>query len=287
MLVEVRCLFGYIQPKREELKIKEFELYKAVYCSLCKVLGKNYGFFARITLSYDFTFLSLLKLALKDGCNNIERKTCVYNPLKKCNFLKEPSNDLDYPAAAAAILLYFKMLDNINDEKGLKKIVFKLMATLYKPSYKKAKSKHQELSALVEDYILYQTKLENENCDNIDLIAEPTAKLLGNIFKSLDKSQENQLYHLGYNMGKWIYLTDCLADIEDDFKKKKFNPLLTCGNTKEYAENRLRNVLDFCEVEAAKAFELLKIYKYKDILGNIIYLGLDNSRENVLKEKIK
>ena len=34
----------------------------------------------------------------------------------------------------------------------------------------------------------------------------------------------------------------------------------------------------------AKAFELLKIYKYKDILGNIIYLGLDNSRENILKE---
>ena len=287
MLRKVKCLFGYIQPKREELKIKEFELYKAVYCSLCKVLGKNYGFFARITLSYDFTFLSLLKLSLKNGCNNIERKCCVYNPLKKCNYLKESENDLDYTAAAAAILLYFKMLDNVQDEKGIKKLAFKFMASIYKPSYKKAKNKHPNLALMVEEYIATQTKLENENCSNLDMIAEPTAKLLGNMLKEIDKTQEKALYYLGYNMGKWIYLTDCLADIEEDFKNNKFNPLLKEGNTKEYAVNRLKNVLDFCQVEAASAFELLKIYKYKDILGNIIYLGLDNSRENILKEKTK
>lgn len=280
-------MFGYIQPKREELKIKEFELYKAVYCSLCKVLGKNYGFFARITLSYDFTFLSLLKLSLYDGCNNLERKTCVYNPFKKCNYLKESSNDLDYTAAAAAILLYFKMLDNVADEKGIKKFAFKFMSLLYKPSYKKAKIKYPNLALIVEDYINQQAKLETENCTNLDKISEPTAKLLGNMLKALDDKQETALYHLGYNMGKWIYLTDCLADIEDDYKNKKFNPLLTDGNTKEYAKTRLKNVLDFCQVEAANAFELLKIYKYKDILGNIIYLGLDNSRENILKEKSK
>ena len=38
----MKVLFGYIQPLREELKIKEFEAYKAVYCSLCKQLGKKY-----------------------------------------------------------------------------------------------------------------------------------------------------------------------------------------------------------------------------------------------------
>lgn len=277
-------MFGYIQPKREELKLKEFELYKAVYCSLCKVLGKNYGFFARITLSYDFTFLSLLKLSLKDGCNNIERKNCVYNPLKKCNYLKESSDDLDYTAAAAATLLYFKILDNVNDEAGVKKLFYKFISLIYKSSYKKAKVKFPTLALKAEEYIALQTKLENENCCNLDMIAEPTAVFLGNVMKELDPSQEKALYYLGYNIGKWLYLTDCFADIEDDFKKKKYNPLLKEGNTKKYAAERLKNVLDFSQVEAAKAFELLKIYKYKDILGNIIYLGLDNSRKNILKE---
>jgi len=283
----VKALFGYVQPKREELKIKEFEMYKAVYCSLCKVLGKNYGFFARISLSYDFTFLSMLKLSLEDGCNNITRKSCVYNPLKKCNYLDESALKLDYSAAAAAILLYFKMQDNVLDEKGVKKLLYKFASMVYKPYYKKAKVKYPNLAFDVEEYIKTQTALEKSNCSNLDEAAEPTAKLLGNIFKYLDSSQEKALYHLGYNLGKWVYLTDCFADIEDDYKHKKFNPLLKEGNTKLYAKDRLNFVLDFCQVEAAKAFELLKIYKYKDILGNVIYLGLNDSRDKILKEKIK
>lgn len=278
-------MFGYIQPKREELKIKEFEAYKAVYCSLCKQLGKSYGFFARISLSYDFTFLSMLRLALMDGCNNFERKNCVYNPFKKCNYLKDNLSDLDYTAAAAAILLYFKMLDNVNDEKGFKKFCYKIASKVYKKYYKKAKNSYPELALAVEDYINAQTKLEQDNCTNLDMIAEPTAVLLGNLLKPLDPTQEKALYHLGYSMGKWIYLTDCFADIEDDYKQKKYNPLLCDGNTKKFAAERLNNVLDFCQIEAAKAFELLKIYKYKDILGNIIYLGLNDSREKILKEK--
>ena len=56
-------MFGYIRAAKPEMRIKEFELYKAVYCSLCKELGKSYGFLARLTLSYDFTFLALLNMS--------------------------------------------------------------------------------------------------------------------------------------------------------------------------------------------------------------------------------
>ena len=83
-----------------ELRIKEFEFYKAVYCSLCKELGKSYGILSRFTLSYDFTFLAILNMALKDGCCEVRRKRCVFNPLKKCNFCKE-TDDLKMPSAAA------------------------------------------------------------------------------------------------------------------------------------------------------------------------------------------
>ena len=41
-----------------------------------------------------------------------------------------------------------------------------------------------------------QAKLEAENCSNLDMIAEPTAVLLGKILKELDASQEKALYHL-------------------------------------------------------------------------------------------
>ena len=53
-------MFGYIRPQKGELLVREFEQYRGVYCGLCKQLGKSYGFAARMTLSYDCTFLGLL-----------------------------------------------------------------------------------------------------------------------------------------------------------------------------------------------------------------------------------
>ena len=100
-----RKVFGYIKANKPELKIKEFEAYKAVYCTLCKRLGKDYGFLSRVTLCYDFTFLAMLNMALKDGYPSYEQKRCTFNPLKKCNYCKN-TDDFEMPAAAAMILLY-------------------------------------------------------------------------------------------------------------------------------------------------------------------------------------
>ena len=74
-------MFGFVKAYKPELRVKEFDFYKAVYCSLCRDLGKKYGIVARFSLSYDFTFLSLLHMSLTDGCTAIERKRCVCNPL--------------------------------------------------------------------------------------------------------------------------------------------------------------------------------------------------------------
>ena len=67
-------MFGYIRVDKSELKIKDYEMYKAVYCTLCRKLGRKYGILSRLTLSYDFTFLALLNMSLKNSCDMIERK---------------------------------------------------------------------------------------------------------------------------------------------------------------------------------------------------------------------
>ena len=116
-------MFGYVRACKPEMRIKEFEMYKAVYCSLCKELGRQYGPLARMTLSYDFAFLAILNMSLKTNGCSLERKMCTCNPLKKCQYLCDKS-DLDMPAAAAMIMLYYKLLDNIEDEKGIKKFFY-------------------------------------------------------------------------------------------------------------------------------------------------------------------
>ena len=38
-------MFGYLQIDKAELKVREYEAYKSVYCGLCKQLGRDYSVF--------------------------------------------------------------------------------------------------------------------------------------------------------------------------------------------------------------------------------------------------
>ena len=59
-------MFGYIKPFKAELKVKEWEAYQGIYCGLCKQLAQRYGLFARMTLNYDFVFLAMMDMALRE-----------------------------------------------------------------------------------------------------------------------------------------------------------------------------------------------------------------------------
>ena len=275
-------MFGYVRINKPELKVKEYEMYKAVYCSLCRNLGRSYGFFARLTLSYDFTFLALLNMSLKEGCDCIERKRCAFNPLKKCNYCKS-SDGFEMPSAAAMIMLYYKIKDNICDEKGFKKLGALSLLPLFSSAHKKAAKKYPEIETFVSDYIKEQAKIESENCAELDLAADPSAKVLSRILMlcSEDAVQKRVLERLGYCLGRYIYLLDAACDLEDDIKHNSYNVLKKDGL--ENVKERVKPQIYFCINEAAKAFELLDIKKYKTILGNIIYLGL----EDVFKKELE
>lgn len=282
-------MFGYIRVKKEELKIKDFEAYKAVYCSLCKKLGRSYGILSRLTLSYDFAFLSLLNISLKSGCVSFERKRCAFNPFKKCNYCKS-SDELDMPAAAAMIMLYYKILDNIKDEKGFKKLGFLLLKPIFSGAHKKAAKKYQLIEKTVAEYIESQNIAENDGNCTLDSVCDPTAKALSKLLPlcSDDSSQKRVLERLGYCLGRYIYIMDAGCDIEKDIKSGSFNVLkkyVKEGNIKKDTVLKTEPQIYFCINEAAKAFELLEIKKFKPILGNIIYLGLEDVYLKELKNE--
>ncbi len=279
-------MFGYIRVNKPELRVREYETYKAVYCTLCRRLGRNYGLLSRLTLSYDFTFLALLQLSLQDGCVCIERKRCTFNPLKKCNYCKDDSA-LELSAAAAMIMLYYKIADNIADEKGFKKLGYILLKPIFASAHKKAAKQYPQIESAVYEYIAEQNRLEKENCTDLDRAADPTAKVLSKLLKllSTDEMQMRVLERLGYCLGRYIYLLDAACDIADDIKSGSYNVLKNGeANAIEAARKRVEPQLYFCINEAGKAFELLDIKKFKPILGNIIYLGLEETFEKELNK---
>ncbi len=273
-------MFGYVKACKPELKVKEYETYKAVYCSLCKKLGKSYGILSRFTLSYDFTFLALLNMSLREGCDGFERKRCAFNPLKKCNYCKN-LDAIDMPAAAAMIMLYYKILDNIADERGFKRLGYWCLKPMFSRAHKKAAKQYPQIEESVSEYISAQNSLEAANCTLIDKAADPTAKVMEKILAlcSENEMQKRVLSRLGYCLGRYIYLLDAAVDLSEDIKKGGYNVLKTID--KKELKDRIKQQLYFCVNEASKAFELLDVKKYKTILGNIIYLGLE---ETFLKE---
>ena len=279
-------LFGYIRIAKPELKIKEYEAYKAVYCTLCRTLGRDYGIWTRFTLSYDFTFLALLNMSLSDECDGVERKRCTCNPLKKCNYCKS-DDKIKMPAAAAMIMVYYKLLDNIKDEKGIKKLGFTVLKPLFSHAHKKAARLYPQVEEIISRYISEQSALEEENCTELDKAADPTAKALSALLQLLseDKSQKRVLDRLGYCLGRYIYILDAACDLPDDIKSGSYNCLKAYleGEPQKYARDRAEPQLYFCANEAGKAFELLDIKKYRTILGNIIYLGLEDTFKKELK----
>ena len=277
-------MFGYIRISKGELKIKEYELYRGVYCTLCKVLGKNYGLVSRFTLNYDFTFLTLLNMSLKDGCDMFSQKRCTFNPLKKCNFCKQ-TDSFEMPAAAAMIMAYYKLLDNIADEKGIKKIGYYILKPFLKSANKKAGKSYPNIEKIVVDYISNQNKLEKDNCTQTDIAADPTAVALSQILMlcSEDSSQKRVLERIGYCLGRYIYLTDAYIDLKEDIKKGRYNVLK--NKPQNEVDDYIKKQIYFCINEACKAFELLDIKKYKPILGNILYLGLEDIAQKEIKNE--
>lgn len=268
-------MFGYIKPYKPEMRIKEYELYRSFYCSMCKKLGKSYGVFARFTLNYEFVFLALLFSSLNGSDCTTKKGRCPFNPIKKCNYSDIADEGFEFSSSAAIMLLYYKLLDNLRDEKGIKRLKYLPLKPIFSKNYVKAKAKYPQIDEIFADYDAQQQAVESQNIQNIDEAAEPTARMLSSLFKmcSEDDAQKRILDRLGYCMGRYIYILDAAADIEKDLKSCSYNPFKNREDANTIAERQLY----FSVNEAANAFELLKICKFKNILGNIICLGLEDT----------
>ena len=98
-------MFGYVRPVREELKCRDFDLYKASYCGLCGAMRRRYGWLAPMFLNYDFTFLALL-LAEPEERFTPCRGRCHANPLRK-KPMCPASEALDTAADESVVLTWW------------------------------------------------------------------------------------------------------------------------------------------------------------------------------------
>lgn len=284
-------MFGYVRPFKPEMKFCEFDAYKSVYCALCKELGKEYGVAARMTLSYDGTFLALMGAALSEQKAKVCGGRCTCNPLKKCNYYQGEDTGVAYAAAVNVLLSAARCRDTIQDSKGFKKLGARLLLWCLRGAEKKAIRKEPETAQVIAEQMHNQQKLEAEGCAVPDQAAEPSAAMLAHFAAHLarDDVQRRILSVLGYQLGRWVYLADALDDLADDLKKKQYNPLIvrfgitgdSDSDAVEQAKNYARQVLCANEARLAGAYELLNLHRLSPVLNNVIYEGLPAVRKEL------
>lgn len=268
-------MFGYVKPYNPELRVRELEEYKAVYCGLCKQLGRSFGVFARFTLSYDFAFLAMLKTALdREICPETERCACIAHSF--CKRLRVRENAaMQMAARAAMISVYYKLLDDREDEGFFRRIGAALLLPFAKRARRKALAFADGAAAdeAAAKMSAAQAQLEAEKCQIPDAAAEPTANFLAAVLKNCAATAEQAavLERFGYLLGRYIYLCDALDDLEDDRRRGRYNPFLYAGGEAAIAA---KNALFLTTAELSDDFDLLELHRYEGILENIIRIGL-------------
>ena len=283
-------MFGYVRPFRPEMKCKEFDLYHATYCGLCRCMKQRYGFIAPMFLSYDFTFLALLLWDEEpsfQGC--IGR--CHMKPwVRKCMCLNSPA--LEETADKSVILSYWKLIDSIADERGIQKYAAKFLAALLRPSYRKASRLQPNFDVSVKLNLDKLSQLEHESCSSIDRTADAFACLLRDAGER-EGERGRVLEQILYHVGRWIYLADARDDFQEDKSEGRYNPLLLRYGP-ECDDAALSNTMCHSLEMAAAALQLGQFGCRGPILDNILYLGLpqvqkavfDGSWSQIKKQKI-
>ena len=286
-------MFGYVRPCQPQLRVCEQEIYKAVYCGLCKQLGREYGLLSRFSLSYDFTFLALLSMALEEHPATFSPARCMINPLRPKPSCQK-NEQLSFSCGVGMILLYFKLLDNDQDGDWKDRLLSMLAMPFARSAYRRAADRYPAVAQIAYETISLQKALEDERCASVDQASEPTAQALSGICALLseDAGQKRVLSRFGYLLGRYIYLADALDDLEQDIRQKSYNPFLLQEQIDHPTPEKLASLREnakgslFLTIgELEKSFELLHLHHYRPILDNIVYLGLHEAVDRIMLPK--
>ena len=282
-------MFGYVLPHVPELRVRELERFRALYCGMCRTLGRRYGYAARFVLSYDFVFLAALlwesedKVIIKScACPaSLRRRRCVCS--ESCGGA-EGDSALDRAAAAGLILAYHKLRDNVADEGFFKATAARAAMIALRRAYRKAVRDCPSFDAAVREQLNSLARLESDATAPPDKVADAFAALLAGAAE-LDgaagaaEQKMRVLRNLLYNVGRWIYYLDARDDLAEDMARGRDSILRRAG--REMDDEALELTLSHSNNLAIAAFELLESNAWSDIVRNILCLGMPTAQAQI------
>ena len=283
-------MFGFVKPLVPELKVKDSDFYRSVYCGLCRSMSKHTGGISAFTLSYDMTFFALCRMALSDTDVSFERIRCKAHPTKKRTVLCDNA-ELEYAARVSGVLVYYNCKDDLRDEKGIRRAGAKMLLPYARRINKKAAL--PDISAKTEKYLLRLSSLEKENCPRPDEAADVFGELLGELLSfGYEGAKAAVAWEIGYHTGRWVYLADAVCDYKKDIKNHRYNPFIFAFESAEEAEKYLSS-----DISDILTLELRALYRATALIDppeteaimrcitNIVRGGMENSLVTAMRKE--
>ncbi|MBQ9133374.1 MAG: hypothetical protein IJX64_02445 [Clostridia bacterium] len=280
-------MFGYVRAQREELTVWQDTLYRAVYCGLCKEMGRCTGQCSRLSLSYDMVYLYLVRAALTGVVPQMQKQRCFLHPFRARQMLLHDA-ELAYAARVSALLTYGKLCDDLSDERGMKRFGKRMLRPVFGAA--KQRADLSELYTRIDGLLAELSALEAEKLPSVDAPADIFGKLLAEVFAyGLDGNAEKIAREIGFRTGRWIYAVDAADDMDEDAKRGGYNPFLLLYGGKMDDEQRryAAMAMQYDLSAAAAALDLADKSSLSPILQNIIYLGMPAAAEKAVREKEK
>ena len=280
-------MFGYVRADTPYLYIKDDTLYRAMYCGVCKGIGQVCGNAARMALSYDITFLSVVLHNIKGEDVKIEKQHCLTHCIRSRKMAEV--DELTKKLGALNVLLaYYKCADDIDDGDG-----GRIKSLLLKKGFKRAKRAYPEIEKIVRENLTSQAKIEKEKTESIDRAADATANILAQ-FSNLVLEDKATAYtrNLFYAVGKWIYLIDALDDYDKDRKKSAYNPFYFAYNAENKQEllkgkrgEEVQFVFHSIFFDIRENLSQIAFPFNRDLSDNILLRGLPKTTKEIMECK--
>lgn len=278
-------MFGYVRADTPYLYIKDDNLYRAMYCGVCKGIGQVCGQAARMGLSYDVTFLSVILHNIAGVDVKIEKSHCLTHCIRTRQ-MAEVDELTRRLGALNTALVYYKYTDDIQDgDKGRGKRLW------FKRGFQKVKQKYPEIERIVRENLANQEKVEKAKTESLDRAADATANMLAEFSDyALGEKKTSATHNLFYAVGKWIYLIDALDDYDKDVKKGAYNPFAlafqaTCK--KELLEGKsgedVRYAFHALFFDIRENLSQIHFHFNRDLSDNILLRGLPATTKRVME----
>lgn len=272
-------MFGYVVVNKQEMKFREFDLYRSYYCGLCRELKASYGTWGQLTLSYDITFLALLLTSLYGEETDAGTCRCGVHPFRRQMVRRNMFTA--YGADMNLLLTYYKCQDDWEDERKLSK---KALGALLKGKAEDVKGRYPSKAQVIQDCLAGILDCEKRGSQNLDEASGFFGDIMGEVFVFQQDEWEGELRRMGFFLGKFVYLMDAYEDMEKDTKEGNYNPFGAWYQRPQF-EEECRSVLTMMMAECSRSFERLPLIEYTEILRNILYSGVWHRYEQVQKKR--